>query len=78
MQSTLSQFETRFDGLENLLAQLLVQGSNTNEKLQEVSIKIHEGYHVANPDIIYRSPLHWSLDGFSESQQYYERCVMLL
>lgn len=41
MQSTLSQFETRFDGLEHLLEQLLVQGSNTNEKLQDVSIKVH-------------------------------------
>lgn len=41
MQRSLSHFETRFDDLEHLLEQLLVQGSNTNEKLQDVSIKVH-------------------------------------
>ncbi|RBA12698.1 hypothetical protein FPRO05_04148 [Fusarium proliferatum] len=52
MQSTLSQFETRFDGLEHLLEQLLVQGSNTNEKLQDITPALVTGRLLGKPAVL--------------------------
>ncbi|RKL36650.1 hypothetical protein BFJ72_g8199 [Fusarium proliferatum] len=52
MQSTLSQFETRFDGLEHLLEQLLVQGSNTNEKLQDITTALVTGRLLGKPAVL--------------------------
>ncbi|VTT72410.1 unnamed protein product [Fusarium fujikuroi] len=52
MQSTLSQFETRFDGLEHLLEQLLVQGSNTNERLQDITPALVTGRLLGKPAVL--------------------------
>ncbi|CVK84520.1 uncharacterized protein FPRN_01987 [Fusarium proliferatum] len=52
MQSTLSQFETRFDGLEHLLEQLLVQGSNTNERLQDITPALVTGRLLRKPAVL--------------------------
>ncbi|KAG4264788.1 hypothetical protein FPRO03_00072 [Fusarium proliferatum] len=52
MQNTLSHFETRFDGLEHLLEQLLVQGSNTNEKLQDITPALVTGRLLGKPAVL--------------------------
>ncbi|CVK85069.1 uncharacterized protein FMAN_01987 [Fusarium mangiferae] len=52
MQSTLSQFETRFDGLQHLLEQLLVQGSNTNERLQDITPALVTGRLLGKPAVL--------------------------
>ncbi|KAF5616056.1 ankyrin repeat-containing protein [Fusarium sp. NRRL 25303] len=52
MQRRLSHFETRFDDLEHLLEQLLVQGSNTNEQLQDITPALVTGRLLGKPAVL--------------------------